>query len=59
MSRMEDNCKLIQLMAMEKDKDPDIKLDAMFRPILLSTLIDISISLAVIADKLGGNEDDD
>jgi hypothetical protein len=58
MSRLEDNRKFIASVAKVQEENLDKSLDTVYHPILLATLMDISISLAIIADKMGGNEND-
>lgn len=59
MSRLKDNREFIRELIKTSEKNPDADLNTIYRPVLLTTLIDISTSLAVIADKLGGSENDD
>lgn len=59
MSRFEENSELIASVARVQEKNLDKNLDTVYRPILLTILLDISASLAVIADKFGGNENDE
>lgn len=59
MSRLKDNREFREEVIKITEKNPDENLDTIYRPVLLSALLDISESLAIIADKLGGSEDDD
>ncbi len=58
MSRLKDNREFREEIIKITEKNPDKNLDTIYRPVLLTTLLDISTSLAVIADKLGGNADE-
>lgn len=56
MSRVEDNREFIASVARVQEENLDKNLDTVYRPLLLTTLLDISASLAVIADKLECND---
>lgn len=58
MSRLKDNREFREEIIKITEENPDKNLDTIYRPVLLSALLDISESLAIIADKLGGKTDE-